>query len=190
MCGNDGISTDVQVVVNILFWLMFGTTFLVVSVVLLQQQAGGVADCTSFNLYSSNSDVPYAYSWVSTPLSFSGARANCANKHPNSTLMIVRDSGGIDVLLMLTALTSSSTGTMAWIGLYQTSKVSEPAGNWVWVDGLPMDKHYLNWAPDRPNDNNNNEDCGKTNYVGSYDDGICTNTYGSFCEINSKIHLN
>ncbi|MBN1343932.1 MAG: PEP-CTERM sorting domain-containing protein [Phycisphaerae bacterium] len=54
----------------------------------------------------------------------------------------------------------------AFIGLYQTSKDDEPAGNWAWSSGDPV--AYTNWRPGQPDDYLGQNEYGQIN-VGSVD---------------------
>ncbi|XP_033481264.2 asialoglycoprotein receptor 2-like isoform X1 [Epinephelus lanceolatus] len=57
----------------------------------------------------------------------------------------------------------------AWVGMTDREK----EGTWIWVDGTPVDKDGLNWAPGQPDDAFGGEDCGDirtmTDFIGLND---------------------
>ncbi|XP_049428017.1 CD209 antigen-like protein E isoform X2 [Epinephelus fuscoguttatus] len=57
----------------------------------------------------------------------------------------------------------------AWVGMTDREK----EGTWIWVDGTPVDKDGLNWAPGQPDGAFGGEDCGDirtmTDFIGLND---------------------
>jgi hypothetical protein len=149
----------------------------------LSNVVSSLSSCVNFTRYAPSSEYPYAFSIHKTQLNFSNARAFCANLHPQADLLIVRDQGVLDDFLSRTYSYTSSTKDY-WIGLYQTSKLFEPDGNWSWLDGSPVSRYVVHWALTRPNNLGGDEDCGMSSYVGEYDDQPCGSTNYFLCEIN------
>ncbi|XP_055014606.1 CD209 antigen-like protein E isoform X2 [Boleophthalmus pectinirostris] len=76
----------------------------------------------------------------------------------------------------LTGLTEA-----AWIGMTDRNR----EGIWLWLDGTPVNRNELQWAPGQPDDSNGGEDCGdirnQNNFVG-LNDAKCSFLMQWICE--------
>ena len=82
--------------------------------------------------------------------------------------------------LILRAL--SATASVFWIGLNDT----DVEGSWYWVNGEITVPSAVLWAPDQPDNNGNDEDCGSIVTDNMYgfgtNDGSCKNPHQALCE--------
>jgi hypothetical protein len=148
---------------------------------LLLQVLGTTAftDCSSFNYRAPNSSYPYIFVKLTVNLSFANALTACKGIHDNSNLMIARDSYTASLMRSL-----SPSFSPKWIGLYQANQLVEPAGNWFWIDGSPIDAHYKDWAYYEPS-GGAGADCGSSHDMGFHDIACDTSMY-ALCEVYGK----
>jgi len=94
---------------------------------------------------SGGNDNYYSVILLDPVLTWENARslANLAGGH----LATITSEAENDFVFSL--LTGDSDPARYWLGGYQTSKDSEPLGNWAWITGESWS--YTNWAPGEPN---------------------------------------
>ncbi|XP_063739013.1 CD209 antigen-like protein E isoform X2 [Eleginops maclovinus] len=69
----------------------------------------------------------------------------------------------------------------AWVGM--TDRETE--GTWVWVDGTPVNRQRLLWAPGQPDNSLGGEDCGDLRTMSQFlglNDSICSAREQWICE--------
>jgi hypothetical protein len=121
-------------------------------------------------------------------LGFDGAESACEKMHPDSNLVIIRDTL---VWNWVNLTFYNNNKSYIWIGLNQTSQVSEPAGNWFWLDGSSDYTYVMTWrtlssgVAIEPTNTFGNENCAEFSY--GYNDDVCTYAYNFICEINGKL---
>ncbi|CAN9510697.1 unnamed protein product [Ophioblennius macclurei] len=107
--------------------------------------------------------------------SWDGARQDCRSK--GADLVIINSLQEQDLL--------SSLIVAAWVGM--TDRETE--GVWIWVDGIPVDKVRLRWAPGQPDDAFAGEDCGDLRVMTSFmglNDFDCDARAQWICEKNME----
>ncbi|XP_056227452.1 CD209 antigen-like protein E [Seriola aureovittata] len=91
--------------------------------------------------------------------SWDDSRQDCVQR--NADLVIINSRQEQNFLTGFTAV--------AWIGMTDR----EVEGTWIWVDGTPVDKDSLLWAPGQPDGSSGGEDCGDLrtmiNFIGLND---------------------
>ncbi|XP_061888602.1 CD209 antigen-like protein E [Entelurus aequoreus] len=78
--------------------------------------------------------------------SWDSSRRDCLQRHADLVIINSRQEQAF-----LTGFTKA-----AWIGM--SDRVQE--GNWIWVDGTPVNKDKLEWSPGQPDGAFGGEDCG------------------------------
>jgi hypothetical protein len=137
--------------------------------------------CSSFNYVANDSASLYVYAILTGSRDFSQALTACSSLHSNSTLMIGRDVYVAELMRNLNPGASSDY----WIGLYQSNSLSEPGGNWFWVDSKPINTYFVDWAYGEPSDTTNTSQCGMS-FITGYHDVPCSRLSRSLCEVNGK----
>jgi len=109
-----------------------------------------------------------------TPINWSTANVNAALE----TLTVGRKTY-VGCLVGITSAEENTfvadlipSGNHAWIGAYQTSKDSEPLGNWAWVTGDRWT--YTNWGSSEPNNSSGTEDWAHMYSDGFWNDNSAT----------------
>jgi hypothetical protein len=141
-----------------------------------------LASCSAFDTYLNDSPFTFMYKYMNTTLSFDAAELACENLHPDSNLVIFRDSFVYSWARSVVAAKASSAGL--WIGFSQTSTVAEPAGNWFWLDGSNVSSP-LTWSSGQPDNSGGSENCALLFSGGGFD-FPCSTQRGFFCEVNGK----
>ena len=82
------------------------------------------------------------------------------------------------------ATLTEDPGTGVWTGGHQAAGHSEPAQDWVWLDGSPVTADI--WSGEEPNNGGSsgkNEDCLDSSWSGG-NDAPCSWGYTFICEKN------
>ncbi|XP_061736835.1 CD209 antigen-like protein E [Nerophis ophidion] len=103
--------------------------------------------------------------------SWDKSRQDCLQRHADLVIINSRQEQAF-----LTGFTEA-----AWIGM--SDRVQE--GNWIWVDGTPVNRDKLKWAPGQPDGAFGGEDCGDlrtmSNFLG-LNDSKCSAQSKWICE--------
>ena len=118
-------------------------------------------------------DEPF-YRFIEGPLTWSQAKAECEK----SGWQIVEIDSLEESEAVLIEMKKRTKIDKIWIGLSFTGK----SGSWEWESGNPYTYASWQWAPNKPDNVGNNQDCAIMNAMGKWDDFVCGETLSAICE--------
>ena len=131
-----------------------------------------------------------------TKLSWNDANNYCIDNYGTNLATIVSNADNYDAK---NAAIYSGISSSVWIGINDIDNEN----NFVWVNnannGNSLTNYYTNWYPFEPNNNNNNQDCGRIflfSSNGQWDDDDCNVQHNFLCNtpkfiaVNTKLNWN
>ena len=118
-------------------------------------------------------DNGHWYELITTTATWATARDNAASQTFTDTGAGILYGGHLLTINSASENTFilNTFNTNVWLGAYQTSKVSEPSGNWAWVTGEAFT--YTKWRASEPNNSGGSEDVAEmynSTYSGEWND--------------------